>query len=57
MIAWGRRIGCGDVGHGYDTVTRKIVTKLLVDSDNSSQLSYLLELADNPVGLKSIIPA
>lgn len=57
MIAWGRRIGCGDSGHGYDPTTRKIITKLLVDDANPSQHAYLLELVDNPVGLKAIQPA
>ena len=57
MIAWGRRIGCGDAGHGYDSTTRKIITKLLVDSDNPSQQSFLMELADNPAGVKAILPA
>ena len=57
MIAWGRRIGCADAGHGFDPVRRKIVTRLLVDDTNPSQHSYLLELVDNPVGLKAILPA
>ena len=47
----------GDAGHGYDATTRKVVTKLLVDSDNPSQQSFLMELADNPTGLKAILPA
>ena len=57
MIAWGRRIGCGDVGHVFDSVRRKIATRLLVDDDNPSQKSFLLELVDNPVGVKAIVPA
>ena len=57
MIAWGRRIGCGDVGHVFDPSRRKVATRLLVDNDNSSQKSYLLELVDNPVGVKAIVPA
>ena len=57
MIAWGRRIGCADAGHGFDSTTRKIVTRLLVDDPNPSQHSYHLELVDNPVGLKAILPA
>ena len=57
MIAWGRRIGCSDAGHGYDSTTRKVITKLLVDSDNPSQQSFLMELADNPAGVKAILPA
>ena len=57
MIAWGRRIGCADAGHGFDPSTRKVVTKLLVDDSVPSQHSYLLELVDNPVGLRAINPA
>ena len=57
MIAWGRRIGCADAGHGFDPSTRKAVTKLLVDDSVPSQHSYLLELVDNPVGLRAINPA
>ena len=54
MIAWGRRIGCPDAGHGFDPSTRKVVTKLLVDDSVPSQHSYLLELVDNPTGLRAI---
>ena len=36
---------------------RKVITKLLVDDANPSQHAYLLELVDNPVGLKAIQPA
>ena len=57
MIAWGRWIGCGDAGHVFDPERRKVATRLLVDDDNPSQKSYLLELVDNPVGLKAIVPA
>ncbi len=57
MIAWGRRIGCGDVGHVFDPVRRKVATRLLVDDDNPSQKSFLLELVDNPAGVKAIVPA
>jgi len=57
MIAWGRRIGCVDAGHGYDPTTRRVITKLLVDSDNPSQQSFLMELADNPAGVRTINPA
>ena len=57
MIAWGRRIGCGDAGHGFDPVNRKIITRLLVDDDNPSQHAYLLELVNNPVGVRAITPA
>ena len=56
MIAWGRRIGCADAGHGFDPSARKVVTKLLVDDSVPSQQSYLLELVDNPVGLRAINP-
>jgi hypothetical protein len=55
MIAWGRRIGCGDAGHVFDPVRRKVATRLFVDDDNPSQKSYLLELVDNPVGVKAIV--
>ena len=57
MIAWGRRIGCTDAGHGFDPSVRKVVTKLLVDDSVPSQHSYLLELVDNPTGLRAINPA
>jgi hypothetical protein len=57
MIAWGRRIGCADAGHGFDPAVRKVVTKLLVDDSVPSQRSYLLELVDNPAGLRAINPA
>ena len=57
MIAWGRRIGCGDAGHGFDPVARKVTSKLVVDDANPSQHSYLLELVDNPQGVKGIYPA
>lgn len=56
MIAWGRRIGCGEAGHGFDPASRKIFTRLSVDDGNPSQHSYLLELVDNPVGLHAINP-
>ncbi len=54
MIAWGRRIGCGDAGSRFDAPTRKVVTRLIVDDDNPSQHAYLLELVDNPQGLLAI---
>ena len=57
MIAWGRRIGCGDAGHVFDAERRQIATRLLVDDANPSQRSYLLELVDNPEGVKAIVPA
>ena len=57
MIAWGRRIGCADAGHAFDPVSRKVATRLLVDDANPSQHSYLIELVDNPVGLRAINPA
>ena len=57
MIAWGRRIGCGDAGHVFDPVRRKVATRLLVDDANPLQKSYLFELVDNPVGAKAIVPA
>ena len=57
MIAWGRRIECGDAGHGFDPETRKTFTRLAVDDVNPSQHSYLLELVDNPIGVHAINPA
>ena len=57
MIAWGRRIGCADAGHVFDAERRKVATRLLVDDASPSQKSYLLELVDNPVGVKAILPA
>lgn len=56
MIAWGRRIGCGDAGHGFDAATRKTFTRLEIDDANPSQHSYLLELVDNPIGVRAINP-
>jgi len=56
MIAWGRRIGCHDAGHYFDPTARKLVTRLFVDDSNPSQHSYLLEIVDNPVGVKAILP-
>ena len=35
----------------------KCVVELFVDDANPSQKSYLLELVDNPVGVRAIIPA
>lgn len=57
MIAWGRRIGCEDAGHGFDPENRKVFTRLLVDDANPSQQSYLFEIVDNPVGVRGINPA
>ena len=45
---------CGEI---KDLDRRKVVTRLLVDDANPSQRSYLLELVDNPVGVKAIVPA
>ncbi len=56
MIAWGRRIGCRDAGHGYDPGAG-VYTKLLVDFVDKRQHDYLMELVDNPVGLRAINPA
>ena len=56
-LARGRRIGCADAGHVFDPDRRKVATRLLVDDANPSQRSYLLELVDNPVGVKAIVPA
>ena len=57
MIARGRRIGCADAGHVFDAERRKVATRLLVDDANLSQKSHILELVDNPVGVKAIVPA
>lgn len=56
MIAWERRIGCADAGHAFDPMAHKMATRLLVDDANPSQHSYLMELVDNPVGLRAINP-
>ena len=57
MIAWGRRIGCADAGHVFDAARRKVATRLVVDDANPSQKSYLLELVDNPAGVRAIVLA
>ena len=57
MIAWGRRIGCADAGHVFDADRRKVATRLVVDDANPSQKTYLLELVDNPAGVRAIVPA
>ena len=41
----------------FDAERRKVATRLLVDDANPSQKSYLLELVDNPLGVKAIVPA
>ena len=56
MIAWGRRIGCRDAGHGFEP-GRGVYTRLLVDDGNPQQHNFLMELVDNPVGLRAIDPA
>ena len=53
MIAWGRRIGCRDAGHGFER-GRGVYTRLLVDDGNPQQHNFLMELVDNPVGLRAI---
>ena len=57
MIAWGRRIGCRDAGHGFEPGGRGVYTRLLVDDADPQQHNFLMELADNPVGLRAINPA
>ena len=52
-----RWCGGGDAGHGFDPATRKVTSKLVVDDANPSHHSYLLELVDNPQGVKGIYPA
>lgn len=53
MIAWGRRIGCRDAGHGFEA-GRGVFTRLLVDDSDPQQHNFLMELVDNPVGLRAI---
>ena len=53
MIAWGRRIGCRDAGHGFEP-GRGVYTRLLVDDGDVQQHNFLMELVDNPVGLRAI---
>lgn len=55
-IAWGRRIGCRDAGHGFEP-GRGVYTRLLVDDGDVQQHNFLMELVDNPVGLRAIHPA
>ena len=56
MIAWGRRIGCRDAGHGFEP-GRGVYTRLLVDDGDVQQHNFLMELVDNPAGLRAIHPA
>ena len=56
MIAWGRRVGCRDAGHGFEP-RRGVYTRLLVDDGAVQQHNFLMELVDNPVGLGAIHPA
>ena len=56
MIAWGRRIGCKDAGHGFEP-GRGVYTRLLVDDGDVQQHNFLMELVDNPAGLRAINPA
>ena len=56
MIAWGRSIGCGDAGHGFEP-GRGVYTRLRVDDDDVQQHNFLMELVDNPAGLRAINPA
>ena len=53
MIAWGRRIGCRDAGHGFEP-GRGVFTRLVVDDGDPQQHNFLMELVDNPVGLRAI---
>ena len=57
MIAWGRRVGCRDAGHGFEPGGRGVYTRLLVDDGDPQQHSFLMELVDNPTGLRAINPA
>ena len=56
MIAWGRRIGCREAGHGFES-GRGVFTRLLVDDGDVRQHNFLMELVDNPAGLRAIHPA
>ena len=56
MIAWGRRIGCREAGHGFDP-RGGVYTRLLVLDSIPDQHTFLLELADNPAGLRAMVPA
>ena len=56
MIAWGRRIGCRDAGHGFEP-GRGVFTRLLVEDGDVQQHNFLMELVDNPAGLRAINPA
>ena len=56
MIAWGRRIGCRDAGHGFEP-GRGVYTRLLVDDGDVRQHNFLMELVDNLAGLRAIHPA
>ena len=53
MIAWGRRIGCRDAGHGFDP-GGGVYTKLIVDFGDKRQHDFVMELAENPAGLRAI---
>lgn len=57
MIAWGRRIGCRDAGHVFEPGGRGVCTRLLVDDGDPQQHNFLMELVDNPAGLRVIDPA
>ena len=46
-IAWGRRIGFEPGGRG-------VYTRLLVNDGDPQQHNFLMELADNPAGLRAI---
>ena len=52
MIAWGRRIGCRDAGHGFEP-GRGVYTRLRVDGGDPQQHNFLMELVDNPAGLRA----
>ena len=54
MIAWGRRVGCRDAGHGFEPGGRGVYTRLLVDDADPQQHNFLMELVDYPAGLRAI---
>ena len=50
----GARIGCRDAGHGFEPGGRGVYTRLLVDDTDPQQHNFLMELVDNPAGLRAI---
>lgn len=42
MIAWGRRVGCLDVGHGFESGGRGVYTRLLIDNADPQPRAFLI---------------